>query len=58
VFEGLGDSLRDSSRDLQLALRAIEGDLEVESIEDLALDLRRCFPEAFSEVREALKLLQ
>ena len=39
VFKGLGDGLRDGRRDFCVAFGSIVGNLEVESLEDLALGL-------------------
>ena len=50
--KGPGDILRDRRRDLYAAFGPIDGNLKVESLKDLALDLRRCRPEAFAEVRD------
>jgi len=40
-------------RNLYAAFCPIDGNLEVESFEDLPLDLRRCRPEARAEVRNS-----
>jgi len=44
VLESFGGGLRDRGRDLDAAFRLAVGDLKVEGLEDLALDLHRCGP--------------
>jgi hypothetical protein len=56
VLEGIGDCLRDGGRDLDPPAELVVGDLQIEGLEHLALDLGRRLGQRLGQVGDTGEL--